>query len=235
MAVRVVEVVSCVPKCVHLQLREKILRQLLQKPIYHQTAFYTSLGMEDEDYFGFSRVVQHVFEDPVHITDVGRRIRKVPLNQTLYEVKYDTTCRVVDAKYWAFESDGQPIQIPLEPVSTRKAINIEVEVDGSHSTHPTDTPLTNTHCSCACSGLGGAYFASDLYVASLPFSSLHSVVFSRTNTPMKPTAIQTGKMRHNGREMRNPPCKTRRKTCRATQNIFPHVADNSLKPFEPET
>lgn len=88
--VGVVEVICCIAKGVDFQFCQKILRDLLKKPIYDEPPFDATLGMKDEDYFGEIRFVECGFDDRVTGTDVNICVCEVSLDETLNYVEQNS-------------------------------------------------------------------------------------------------------------------------------------------------
>lgn len=83
---RVIEVISCVSEGVDFKLLEKILRDLVEKPVYYHTALNATLRVADKNHSLDIRVIELPFEDRISGADVGCGVIEVALNQTFDEV-----------------------------------------------------------------------------------------------------------------------------------------------------
>src|SRR6185437_1533847 len=79
----IIEMIRRVPKSIYFQLSKEILRNFLQEPIDDHSSFDSTLGMQDENYFGKIRVVKSIFDDAVAGPDVGCCVVEVSLNEAL--------------------------------------------------------------------------------------------------------------------------------------------------------
>ena len=116
MAMRVVEVVRRVAECIHFQLAQEILGELLQDPVHHQAAFDAALGMHEEDNFGDPRIVKLLFQDPVANPGVTSGVIEVALYEAFDDVEDNPVCLVVNSDDGTAEGESQAVDGTLEPV-----------------------------------------------------------------------------------------------------------------------
>jgi hypothetical protein len=65
------------------------LRDFLEEPVKDHASFDATLGVEDEDDFGESGVVEEGFYDGVAVSYVLGRVGEVALDETLEDVEDD--------------------------------------------------------------------------------------------------------------------------------------------------
>ena len=72
--------------------------------------------MQNQNDFSIIVINQTFLDQSISVPDIHGRIRKVPLDDTLDQIKDDAIREVVDSGDRPAECEGQPVQVPLQPM-----------------------------------------------------------------------------------------------------------------------
>lgn len=88
-AVGVAKVVGEVAESAELELLKLVERHFVEEPVDYHAAFYSTLGVEDEDYFLLVIIKKGVFDEDVAFSYVLGCIEEGALDKALDEVEDD--------------------------------------------------------------------------------------------------------------------------------------------------
>ena len=72
--------------------------------------------MQNQNDFSIIIIDQTFLDQSISVPDIHSRIRKVPLDDALDQIKDDAIREVVDSSDRPAECEGQPVQVPPQPV-----------------------------------------------------------------------------------------------------------------------